>query len=153
MPCISGNCGPAGILTQVAIFKDQQHAKQLANQSAGAPPPPLSLYMALFDTGATATCISPKVVNDLGLVPVGKANMISASHVTATNQYIFAVGMPVGVQQAATGIVSTTMSMFPDISGLEFQPAGAVYDILVGMDIIMRGVLTVDFSRHWSFSF
>ena len=65
----------------------------------------------------------------------------------------FSVGFPVGFQQAPTGLVSGMMSIFPDISGLEFQPAGAVYDILLGMDIIMKGVLTVDFSRHWSFSF
>jgi hypothetical protein len=49
--------------------------------------------------------------------------------------------------------VAGTMSIFKDISGLEFQPAEAAYDIPLGMDIIMRGVLTVDFSRHWSFSF
>jgi hypothetical protein len=153
MPCISGDCGPAGILTQVAIFKDQRHAQQLASPPTGALPPPLTLYNALFDTGASATCISPKVVTDLGLAPVGKVPMISASHVTPTNQYIFWVGMPIGFQQAPTGSVSGTFGMFPDISGLEFQPAAVVYDILIGMDIIMRGVLTVDFSRHWSFSF
>jgi hypothetical protein len=109
--------------------------------------------MALIDTGAGATCISPKVVNDLGLNPVGKVNMISANSVAPTNQYIFAVGFPVGFQQLSTGAVSAAMNVFEDIAGLEFKPAGATYDVLIGMDIIMRGVLTVDFSRHWSFSF
>ncbi len=87
------------------------------------------------------------------MYPVGKVNMISASHVTPTNQYIFSIGFPLGLQQLTTGCVAGTMSIFEDIAGLEFQPAGAAYDILLGMDIIMRGVLTVDFSRHWSFSF
>jgi len=75
---------------------------------------------------------------------VEKVN-ISASHVTPTN--------PIGFQQLTRGFVAGTMSIFKDISGLEFQPAEAAYDILLGMDIIMRGVLTVDFSRPWSFSF
>jgi len=138
MPCLAGNCGPAGILTQVAIFKDRQHTTQFAAPaSAGVPPPALPIYMALFDTGAGGTCVSPKVVTDLGLAPIAKVDMISASHVAPTNQYIFSVGFPIGVMQAPTGVIAGTMSMFENIAGLEFQPAGAVYDVLLGRDILI----------------
>ena len=97
--------------------------------------------------------MSPKVVTDLGLAPIAKVDMISASHVAPTNQYIFSVGFPIGVMQAPTGVIAGTMSMFENIAGLEFQPAGAVYDVLLGRDILMRGALTLDYTGHWSFSF
>jgi hypothetical protein len=42
---------------------------------------------------------SPKVISDLGLTPIGKANMISASHVIATNKYIFTIGFIFAAQQ------------------------------------------------------
>jgi hypothetical protein len=138
---------------QLAVFKDRNQVMQMTAPVPGAPPTALTLYNALFDTGASATCISPKLVKDLGLSPIGKVNMISASHVTPTNQYIFAVGFPTGMQQDATGAFSGQMNTFDNITGLEFQPAGASYDILVGMDIIRRGCLTVSFNGAWTFSF
>ena len=79
--------------------------------------------------------------------------MISASHVVPTNQYIFSIGFPTGMQQDATGAFSGNVTMFENITGLEFQPAGAAYDILIGMDIIRRGCLTVAFTGGWTFSF
>jgi Aspartyl protease len=152
MPCIAGNFGPAGILTQVAIFKDKQHIAQL--QTAGpTAPAQLTLYMALLDTGASGTCISPKIVADLNLVPVGKANMISASHVTPANQYFFSVGFPIGLAQTPTGLMSGNFHVFENITGLEFKPAGATYDVLLGMDILAKGALTLDFQGRWCFSF
>jgi hypothetical protein len=126
---------------------------QFGAPAPGDVPQTLAFYNALFDTGASATCISPRIVKDVGLTPIGKVNMISASHVVAANQYIFCVGFPIGMQQQPTGTVSGALNVFENITGLEFQPAGATYDVLVGMDIIARGVLTLDFQGHWSFSF
>lgn len=36
MPCIAGNFGPAGILAQVAIFRDRQQMTQLQAEMKGA---------------------------------------------------------------------------------------------------------------------
>ena len=45
-------------------------------------------YMALADTGASSMCISPKVVADLGLLPMGKmpvAGSMAVFRLTPTN--------------------------------------------------------------------
>src|SRR6056300_1250792 len=39
----------------------------------------LNLFDALLDTGATSTCISERVVMDVGLVPTGKTIMTGAT--------------------------------------------------------------------------
>ena len=36
--------------------------------------------MIMFDTGASTSCFDLTIANEIGLVTVGKANMISASH-------------------------------------------------------------------------
>ena len=138
---------------RLMVFKDRNQVIALTAPVAGTQPLSVTPYQALFDTGASATCISPKIVSELGLNPVGKVNMISASHVVPTNQYIFSIGFPTGMQQDATGTISGNVTMFENITGLEFQPSGAAYDILIGMDIIRRGCLTVAFNGQWTFSF
>jgi hypothetical protein len=145
MPCLAGTISLAGMLVQVPIFRDKDHVLQFSTITTGSTPPSLAMYAALIDTGASATCISPKVVSDLGLMPIGKADMISASHVTVTNKYIFTVGFIVGAAQQPSGNIQGQIFSFENIAGLEFKPAGSVYDVLIGMDIIGKGVLTVKF--------
>jgi hypothetical protein len=50
----------------------------------------LHMYMAPVDTGASSTCISPGVVVDLGLQPVGKFP-VSGAHAVPTNVYVLHV--------------------------------------------------------------
>ena len=155
MPCVSGRFGPAGLILQVAIFADEG-ALQALNQPAteGSEPTALRLYDALIDTGATATCLKPNVISDANLFPVGKCQMISASHVVEVNQYRFVVGLPMGMQQQPNGLMAGNFSLFGGITGLEFSgSAGTGYDILVGMDILGRGSLKMDFDGHFSFCF
>lgn len=56
------------MLVQVPIFRDKDHVLQFSTMPTGSVPPSLAIYAALLDTGASATCISPKVVPDLGLI-------------------------------------------------------------------------------------
>ncbi len=154
MPCIAGNCGPGGLILQIALFRDAAHLQAFAAPiPPGGSPPQLRMYNALLDTGASATCISPAAVNHLGLSPIGKAQMISASHVVPANQYRFAVGFPLAVQQNPSGIMFGQFHLFDNVAGLEFQPAATAYDVLIGMDIIMRGHLSIDFQGRFCFSF
>jgi len=62
--------------------------------------------------------------------------MISASHVAVTNKYIFTVGFIVGAAQQPSGNIQGRIFSFENIAGLEFKPAGTVYDVLIGMEII-----------------
>jgi hypothetical protein len=146
MPCISGNFGPAGILLQAVIIPSQEEFRAL--QQAGR----TKLYVALVDTGANCTCITPRVVQETGLVPIGKRDMVSASHVTPTNNYLFSLGLLAGgLQQQPTGEVSGSISVFDGINGMEFNAGPARFDILLGMDVLRKGVLSFSFDGHFCF--
>ncbi len=129
-----------------AIAKEQSSPK--------AQPFALRFYDALIDTGASSTCITPKVVAQENLAPIGKCQMMSASHTVSVNQYAFVVALPMMVQQQATGLAAANLSTFDNITGLEFNGSGGTsYDVLIGMDIVRRGSLHLDFDGHFSFCF
>ena len=142
MPCIWGNFGPAGIIIQAAVIPSDVDEKSR--------PSVLRVYNALIDTGATSTAITARVVSEVGLSPIGKRDMISASHVTSTNNYLFQLGIP-SLSQQPTGQVAGSITLFEGINGIEFNAGPAAFDILVGMDVIRKGALTVSFDGHFTF--
>lgn len=98
-----------------------------------------------MDTGASLTCISPKVAQALGVKPIGMIPVSSASHPNLpTNTYLIDIGVLFG----SWGILWQS-----NVQVLEFQPvAGSAYEMLLGRDIICQGALTVSFDGHWTFS-
>ena len=96
--------------------------------------------MAIWDTGATSSCISPKLVKELGLhatkmVKVGGINNSKKN----CNMYLVDFRLPNGV--VVRGEVVGT------------QMAGA--DVLIGMDVISTGdsAISHDKSGNMSMSF
>ena len=110
-------------------------------------------FSALVDTGATQTCISTKVVQAVCLTPKGKRPMLSASHIVTANTYLFSIGFPMGIAPDPRGTVSGNMFVFDTIDGMEFNSSGAAFDVLLGMDVLSRGSLKIDFDGHFSFCF
>jgi len=95
------------------------------------PPDPLPreiIYKAIWDTGATATCISQKVANDLSLQPTGRTQVSGVHGANEVNTYFVNVYLPNKV-----GIVGVRVT--------EGKLAG--YDVLIGMDIIRHGDLAI----------
>lgn len=86
---------------------------------------------AMWDTGATNTLISPKIVKALGLKPFGKSGISSANGIVETNTYLVHVGIPSG-------------SVVTNILALEDENDD--YEVVIGMDIISRGDFA--FSNH-----
>jgi hypothetical protein len=113
---------------------------------------PMTLYMALADTGASSTCISQKVIHDLNLSPIGKVQAGHAQGIAAVNQYQFQVvfAFPLGAP-TPTGLMPT--QIVPMLTtGIEFVPRpGSPYDVLLGRDILCRGVFSMSFDGHASF--
>jgi len=94
---------------------------------------------AMWDTGATNTLISPKIIQTLKLKPFGKSSISSANGVIEANSYLIHVGLPSG-------------SIITNILALENNNED--YEIVIGMDIITQG----DFAfsnkdEHSTFSF
>lgn len=96
---------------------------------------------ALWDTGATHSVITPKVVKDLGLKPVGKIQVSHGGGQTEEDTYIVNVILPNGV--AISGVMMSEMKQVVDNFG-----------IIIGMDVISLGDFSVtNFRGKTCFSF
>jgi predicted aspartyl protease len=136
MPVLSGKFSPAGILLTLACLPPG-----VWNPAANPQSQP---FVALLDTGASLTCISPKVAKALGVKPIGLVPVSSASHPNLpTNTYLIDIGVVFG----------DLITWQSNTQVLEFQPAaGSPYEMLLGRDLICRGALTVSFDGHWTFA-
>ena len=71
MPCLGFAYSPqVGPIIQVMILPIGFQPP--ASAAGQVPLLPTQLYNALIDTGASCTCISPKVCNEVNIPPIGK---------------------------------------------------------------------------------
>ena len=115
-------------------------------------PGSLVVRRGLIDTGATVTCLTSGVINDLSLSPVSQMSVTGVSGTRAHPAYSFYLGL-------AHSFDSPAFDMSEDIH-TEEQGAGSLYafhqeivgpevmdspdhEIIVGMDIISKGLLMV----------
>ena len=85
---------------------------------------------ALVDTGAQRTMISPKVVKEANLSPIGYTQIVPASgKPIRTEKYRANLG--ISIAQGNVGFVTGSEL---DVAGLPFQPEN--FDILLGMDLL-----------------
>jgi predicted aspartyl protease len=82
-------------------------------------------YKALWDTGATNTVITEKVVADCRLSPIGIIEVETAAGRHRSNRYLVRVGLPNNVG-------------FPEVAVCDGLLAGDI-EVLIGMDIIGMG--------------
>lgn len=91
----------------------------LNNNNSGA-------FIALWDTGATGTCISHAVVTQLGLIPSGKQDIRTPSGCTTVNTYLVDIKLPNDVY-------------IKDALVCDSEIGNQGLGVLIGMDIITRG--------------
>lgn len=139
MPSLSGRFDPTiGVLINLGVAP----GNTLGNLTI---PSTISVttFPALVDTGASSTCISPSLATAIGVNPIGMRPMISATHSVPTNVYLVDLVVPFG----ANSII------LPSIQVMEFNAGtNAPFQVLIGRDIICRGVFTMSFDGHFSFS-
>lgn len=111
----------------------------------------LNLFDALLDTGATSTCISERVVMDVGLVPTGKTIMTGATGELEVDEHFFGIGFITSLEPQPTGEVSSRLEM-RSVRGSLFQVGSLQFDVLVGRDILCEGVFTMSFDGHFTLS-
>lgn len=83
---------------------------------------------AIWDTGATNTCISQNAATQMGLIATGQVQVSTAGGVVRKGTYLVNVGLPNRVG-------------FPSVRVTECELTGA--DLLIGMDIIGAGDFAV----------
>jgi len=80
----------------------------------------------IWDTGATRTAITNKIVQLLGLKPTGKATVFGVNSQAIVNRYLVDIKLPDEI-------------VFHNFEVLESKLNSPGIDILVGMDIIQQG--------------
>lgn len=100
-------------------------------------------YGAIFDTGCTCTSISKNVVRDLGLVSYSKVPVAGITGTVLKNVYSCRFGF-----EEDKGHINIHHQ---PIECMEFDNSGFDIDVLIGMDVITMGELTVH--RYPAFTF
>lgn len=96
---------------------------------------------AIWDTGATCSCISRKVVSDLNLVPTGVNRILTPSGEKTVKTYLVDILLPNRV-------------MVCDVQVSETEIGNQGLGLLIGMDIITCGDFSVSsFGGKTTFSF
>jgi hypothetical protein len=153
MPCVAGNYNPAvGVILQTAVLPQSQFVTLQAPRLPQSSLPNLTMFGALVDTGASVTCISRNVVQALNLQPSGKTSMSGSTGQNTVDQFTFAVAFLFGAQQTPTGAISGQLSMHL-VQGCEFMSHGFGFDVLIGRDILCKGILTLSFDGHYLLCF
>lgn len=104
------------------------------------PVPPLSEFLAIWDTGATNSVITERVVQRCGLKPIGRTVVHTAGGDHECLVYLVCIRLPNNVG-------------FDQVRVTEAPMAGDV-DVLIGMDVISMGdfaVTTSDGTTTFSF--
>jgi predicted aspartyl protease len=103
----------------------------------------ITTFPALIDTGASATCISQSVAKTIGLQPMGKQPMTSATQSVPTNVYLVDIVLPF----ANGGLILNSIQV------MEFNTlGGSPFQMLVGRDILCKGIFILSSDGHFSFA-
>ncbi len=104
------------------------------------PKPQGRKYLALYDTGATHSSISPKVVTELGLASIGAQNVGVGGGTLTTTTHLVNIGLPNKVMVQMVRVAQMVLH-------------GGI-DALIGMDILGIGDFAVThYNGRTTFSF
>lgn len=96
---------------------------------------------AIWDTGATSSCVSEDVVEKLGLIPIGMREIHTPSGSKSVNTYLVNVILPNRLTVTGVTVLETDIGK----QGIS---------MLIGMDIISLGDLAVsNYNQKTAFSF
>lgn len=97
-------------------------------------------WRGLWDTGASKSSIDKRVVDELGLIPVGKGTISTANGMVSVNTYFVNLTLPNHV--TVKDVLVTCADLGNDI------------DVLIGMDIIRHGDFSItNTNQSTTFSF
>ena len=103
------------------------------------------LVKALFDTGATGSCVTSELVKTLALTPVSKSQVATANGIKDCNNYRLRIGLPFPAPNNKFRVETPSEVIVAEIDD------NPIWKMIIGMDIIQQGVLVVD-SGNYIFS-
>ena len=138
---------PAGHGGRAFTVRYESLSRVLRTQGVGignaqAPPADVRPYSAIWDTGATCTSITTKVVEECGLTPISVTEVAGVHGTQLSNVYLIDVYLPNHV-------------IAKEVQAVECPSlAGGLDDALIGMDIIGLGEFAVsNFQDKTTFTF
>jgi hypothetical protein len=133
MPCINIQIDPVGPLLDLGI------AAPTSLISAGTPPPKITWFKALADTGCSHTSIHTSVAAACGLTVMGKSGVTTPAGNVAVNIYHGDLFV-----RSLLGWVSPFEWKFGDRGLVEMVHKNPAFDILLGMDILNQGMFATN---------
>lgn len=96
---------------------------------------------AKWDTGATTSCVTQKVIDKLDLKPVGEMTVTTSNHTSVAKTYLIDIILPSNYKCEQIVVIGGQIN-------------NAIHDMLIGMDIISRGDFAVsNFNGRTTFTF
>ena len=112
------------------------------NQALGTQDRDPRAYSAIWDTGATNTCVTTRVVNECALTPITMADVTGIHGTERSNVYLIDVYLPNKV--VVRGIQALEVAALAEKQD----------DVLIGMDILVLGDFAVsNFQGKTTFTF
>jgi hypothetical protein len=116
-------------------------------------PANMQVLTVLIYTGASGTCITASAARKLGLEPSGIVPVQGVGGASFHNAYIFKVGF-VDLRKNELGSISDpNFISLKEINGVEFDCGSADFEVLLGMDVLSIGTLTVAGRGTFKFTF
>ena len=117
-------------------------------------PAALQFVKALIDTGAQNTAITPAIAERLRLEPVGSIRVHGIGGTKLHLTYLFKIGF-VDLRRDEVGSESPQVHLIDrELTGAEFDCGpDAAFDVLLGMDLLSLGTLTITNSGRFKFSY
>ena len=135
------------ILLPVETFEDTLHPERLSKA------PNLQVLRALIDTGADVTSITDNAARQLKLESSGIVGVQGFGGPNYHPSYIFKIGF-VDIKEDELGYQNPHFDLFDEeIEGPRFDCGGAAFDVLLGMDILSKGTLTITNRGTFKFSY
>ena len=118
------------------------HVSKAFNPANGVPDYPRIAFDAMWDTGATKSVITQRVVDALGLKPIRSGFTQGAHGMGTSKAYVVNLYLPDKISVSELTVIGT-------------NPGDVWWDVLIGMDLISTGdfsVRRVNGKTEWSFS-
>ncbi len=150
MPSIHGRHDGRAAIVTVAIIDAAHYKTHKASLNQG-PLKGVVPVKALFDTGATKTMITSRIVSRLGLRLVNKLDFASLTGVHRRNGYLFHVGFYQSPPANETEV--SNIQVFREVINGGELPDGTTFDVMLGMDVITSGNLRINQDGTFVFRF
>jgi Aspartyl protease len=152
MPDIVGRHDGVRVFTPVILIPFESFDAATKPQGLSSAPN-FQVLRALIDTGAEVTSITDDAARKLKLEPSGVVGVHGVGGANYHLSYIFKIGF-VDMKEDELGYLNPHFDLFnEEIEGPQFDCGAEAFDVLLGMDILSKGTLTISNNGSFLFSY